>query len=143
LGLYRKNVKLRYPIIGAVALVTIAFLLRPIIELKTNTFPWYFIFVSLLGILSLYYFVTHYCRSFNKPKLWLIACGTDSLILLGLHNQIFYLSDLVYKHLPIPVRLFGCPTIYIYGIILVLIATFISLKLGKMLHRHAPVLIGK
>lgn len=134
-NLFEKAVSWKYALLIFAVYCMIIVVFHPKVELKSNIYPWYLVFISMGAIYAIYQFCLRFSENSNCITHFISRCGNASLVLLGLHRPLwlFVYPVCLALHLPI-----------IFFIIVQMIsALLIILWCDKLLNRYAPFLIGK
>lgn len=116
--------------------VGVVLFFSPTVDFKMNVYPWYIIFVSLLGIASLYLFCT-VIQVWNKNLMvrTINFCGKNSLYILGFSSPCIIVLNILASKTTINSFLVSCIEFFI--------VVPLSLLIGRTIERIAPVLVGK
>lgn len=125
---------------GLLLSLLLVYALSPKIDIKTNIFPWYLVFLSLPIIICMY-FLLNKIKSLNLR--WIEYCGTNSLLLLGFHRPMFDILVIVYNKLDLPIRFIGIPVCYLWGIFWVIVSATIIILLSKYINKYFAFWIRK
>ena len=130
-----KKIKIPYVLLMILFFVLMVQLFHPDVDLKSNRYPIYQIFLFVLAVWPLYQ-ICQWAKQFN---LWIVKfvakCGEASISLLGLHRPLWLLVVPVCHNLHLHEWLF----VTVQMLIAVLIIPFIH----TVISRYAPVLIGR
>lgn len=129
-NLYNKHLSKWFIICLFLIYVVMVKLLQPHVDIKSNEFPIYLIFLSSLPIFTLY----HISCWFNSK--FFIYCGTSSLVIMGLHHPIY---DVIL--FPIMNRILLPNSVEC--MLMVVISLPIIYILQKLIMKYTPFLIGK
>ena len=105
-NLFEKKVSWKYAfgVFAIYCLIIVAF--HPKVELKSNIYPWYLIFISMGAIYAIYQFSLRFSVKDNSIVRFICRCGNASLSLLGLHIPLWLFVYPVCLALHLPIILF-------------------------------------
>lgn len=128
-----KKISIITIMMGLLLSVFLVYVLSPKIDIKTNIFPWYLMFLSLPLIVCIY-FLFDKIKSLNLR--WIEYCGINSLLLLGFHRPVFDVLEIIYNKLDLPIRFIGVPVCYLWGILWVIVTATIIILFSKFIDKY-------
>lgn len=138
-GLYKKLISLKITFTALLLLFVGVVFLQPVVDLKYNIFPIYYVFLSSMIVFFMYQTIksiaTKYAPEQNRVVYWLAKLGNDSLIIFGLHRPIYECCYVLQSRLNMNMTLFN--------IVMVFAAILISELLSIYLYKYVPYLVGK
>lgn len=142
----QKNVKILHTILLLTFLIAIVYFAKPRIDVKENIFPIYLLPLSLLIIVSLFYFIQSIVRKIGTKHSIILdtltILGIESLIILGLHRPIYYTLPSVYTRFSIPETIMGFNSDYAIGVFMIVATTAICIIISKHIHKYLPSIFG-
>ena len=138
-GLYKKLISLKISLTALLLLFVGVAFLQPVVDLKYNVFPIYYVCLSSMLVFFLYQTIksiaAKYTTEQNQAVYWLARLGNDSLIIFGLHRPIYECCYVLQSRLNMNMTLFN--------IVMVFAAILISELLSIYLYKYVPYLVGK